>query len=64
MVRAYSTNGAEEECIYDFGGKTKRKETTRKPRLMWINNIKMVLRDGLIWTGLIWLGIGTSGRLL
>jgi hypothetical protein len=36
----------------------------KKPRLMWMNNIKMVLRDGVIWTALIWLGIGTSGGLL
>jgi hypothetical protein len=26
-----STNGGEEECIKDFGGKAGKKETTRKP---------------------------------
>jgi hypothetical protein len=30
MGRACSTNGKEEECIKDFGGKAERKETTRK----------------------------------
>jgi hypothetical protein len=34
MGRAYSMNAAEEECIYDFDGKARKKETTRKPRLM------------------------------
>jgi hypothetical protein len=29
MGRAYNTNGREEERIYDFGGKARRKETTR-----------------------------------
>jgi hypothetical protein len=28
MGRASSTQGAEEECIEDFGGKARRKETT------------------------------------
>jgi hypothetical protein len=30
MGRACSANGEEEECIEDFGGKARRKETTRK----------------------------------
>jgi hypothetical protein len=30
MGRACSTNGVEEECIYDIGGNVRRKETTRK----------------------------------
>jgi hypothetical protein len=30
MDRAYSTNGGDEKCIYDIGGKVRRKETTRK----------------------------------
>jgi hypothetical protein len=30
MGGACSANGGEEECIYDFGGKAGRKETTRK----------------------------------
>jgi hypothetical protein len=30
MVGTCSTNGGEEECIQDFGGKAGMKETTRK----------------------------------
>jgi hypothetical protein len=30
--RACSTNGGEEECIEDIGGKSRRKETTVKTR--------------------------------
>jgi hypothetical protein len=38
------------------------------PRRRWADNIKMDLReigwDGMVWIGLIWLRIGTSGGLL
>jgi hypothetical protein len=30
MGREYGTHGKEEECIHGFGGKSNRKETTRK----------------------------------
>jgi hypothetical protein len=30
MGRECSMNGEEDECIYDIGGKTRRKETTGK----------------------------------
>jgi hypothetical protein len=30
MGRACGTNGGDEECIKDIGGKARRKETTRK----------------------------------
>jgi hypothetical protein len=29
MDRACSTYGEEEECIWDFGGRARKKETTR-----------------------------------
>jgi hypothetical protein len=32
MGRACSTNGGEEECIKDIGGKARRKETTGKTK--------------------------------
>jgi hypothetical protein len=32
MGRACSTNGGEEECIQDIGGKSRRKETTGKTK--------------------------------
>jgi hypothetical protein len=30
MVRACTTDGGEEKYVYNFGGKARRKETTRK----------------------------------
>jgi hypothetical protein len=33
MGREYSTNGVEEEGIYDIGGKSRRKETTGKTKM-------------------------------
>jgi hypothetical protein len=30
MGKEYTMKGGEEECIYDFGGKARRKETIRK----------------------------------
>jgi hypothetical protein len=33
MRRACSTNGGEEEFIYDIGGKDERKEMTRKNKM-------------------------------
>jgi hypothetical protein len=35
------------------------------PRHRWVDNIKMDIREvGMVWIGLIWLRIGTSGGLL
>jgi hypothetical protein len=33
MGRACTTNGGDEECIQDIGGKARRKETTRKTKM-------------------------------
>jgi hypothetical protein len=33
MGRACGMKGGEEECIKDIGGKAKRKDTTRKPKM-------------------------------
>jgi hypothetical protein len=54
MGRACSTNGGDEECIQDIGGKARRKETTRKTRRRWVDNIKMDLRE-IGWE--IWMDI-------
>jgi hypothetical protein len=32
MGRACSTNGGDEECVKDIGGKARRKETTMKTK--------------------------------
>jgi hypothetical protein len=40
----------------------------KRPLGRWVDNIKMDLREigwnGMVWTGSIWLRIGTSGGLL
>jgi hypothetical protein len=37
-----------------------------RPRYRWVDNIKIDLGEmvWLVWTGLVWLRIGTSGELL
>jgi hypothetical protein len=46
-------------------GKSEQKRSLRIPRFRWESNIKMDLRqDGVVWTGLIWLRIGTNGSLV
>jgi hypothetical protein len=41
-------------------------ESLGRPRRRWEDNIKMILerQDGVVWTGFIWLKIGTSDGLL
>jgi hypothetical protein len=56
METASGTNGKLKKCIKIL---TERLEG---PRCIWDSDIKPNLNE--IWTGLIWLGIGTSGRLL
>jgi hypothetical protein len=48
-------------------GKREGKRPLGRPRHRWEDNIKMDLRErenGVVWTGLMWLRIGTSGGLL
>jgi hypothetical protein len=42
------------------------KRPTRRPRCRWESDIVMGIREvvGKLWTGFIWLRIGSSGRLL
>jgi hypothetical protein len=44
-------------------GKSEGKKPMGTPRRRWVYNIK-IDRMGMAWIGLIWLRIGTSGRLL
>jgi hypothetical protein len=46
-----------------FGGKARRKEPLGTPRCRWEDGIKMTLGRG-VWSGFIWLRIGTGGGLL
>jgi hypothetical protein len=45
-------------------GKPEGRRPLGRPRRRWVDNIKMDLRDGMVWTGSIWLRIGTCGGLL
>jgi hypothetical protein len=48
-------------------GKPEGKRPLGRPRYMYVDNIKMDLKEreyGVVWTGLIWLRIGTSEGLL
>jgi hypothetical protein len=47
-------------------GKPEGKKPQGRPRRKWVDNIKIDFREigCLIWAGLIWLRIGTGGRLL
>jgi hypothetical protein len=62
MGRACSTNEEKRHAYRILVGKPEE----NRPRRRWVDNIKMDLReiDGMIWIGLIWLSIGTSGGLL
>jgi hypothetical protein len=65
MGKAYSTYDREEECIYDFDKKVRRyhledQEVGETITLKWI----LGRQDGSIWTGIIWLRIGTNGGAL
>jgi hypothetical protein len=65
MGRACSTNGEKRNAYGKLVGKPEGKSLLRRPRRRWVDNIKIDLRwDRMVWTGLIWLRIGTSGRLL
>jgi hypothetical protein len=46
-------------------GKPEGKRPRGRPRYRWVDNIKIDLRErnGMVWTGSIWLRIGTSGGL-
>jgi hypothetical protein len=47
-------------------GKPEGKRPLGRPRRRWVGNIRMHLGgwDGVMWTGFVWLSIGTGGELL
>jgi hypothetical protein len=60
-------------CLYEIKnaykilvGKPEGKRTRGRPRFRWEDNKEHILvkQCGKMWTGLIWLKIGTDGRLL
>jgi hypothetical protein len=55
------TNGGKRNVYRLLVVKGEGKRPLGGPRYRWIYNIKM---DGVLWTGLVWLRIGTGGELL
>jgi hypothetical protein len=47
-------------------GKPEGKRPLGRPRRRWVDNIRMGLGEmrWVMWTGLVWLRIGTGGELL
>jgi hypothetical protein len=43
-------NGGEAECIKDIGGKPEGKRPLERPRRVWVDNIKMDLKE-IGWVG-------------
>jgi hypothetical protein len=64
MGRECSTNGEKRNANRILVGMSVGKRPLGRPRRTCVDNIKMDLRDGMVWIGLIWLRIGTSGELL
>jgi hypothetical protein len=66
MGRACSTNGAKRSACGILVGKPEGKRPLGRPRCKRVDSINMDLREIRrdVWTGFIWLRIGTSGGLL
>jgi hypothetical protein len=47
-------------------GKPEGKRPLGRPRRRWVDILGLILErwDGVMWTGLVWLRIGTGGELL
>jgi hypothetical protein len=66
MGRACSTNGAKWTAYRIMVGKPEGKRPLGRPRRSGWIRLKWILErwDEVVWTGLIWLRIGTAGGLL
>jgi hypothetical protein len=58
--------GEERNAYRILVGRPEGKRPLERPRCRWEDNIKVDLREigWVLWTGLMWLRIGTSGGLL
>jgi hypothetical protein len=56
--------GEERSAYGILVGKPDGKRPQGRPKRRWVDNIKMDLKVGMVWIGLIWLRLGTSGGLL
>jgi hypothetical protein len=63
MGRACNANGEKRNAYRILVGKLVGKRPLGRPRCRWVDNIKINLRE-IVWTGSIWLRLGTSGGLL
>jgi hypothetical protein len=45
-------------------GKPEGKRSLGRPKRRWVDNIRMERWNEMMWTGLVWLRIGTGGELL
>jgi hypothetical protein len=62
MGMTCSTNGAKLNACRLFVGTPEGNRSLGRLRCRWSNNMKIDLGyDGVVWTGLIWLKIGTNG---
>jgi hypothetical protein len=66
MGEAYSTNGEKRNAYRLLLGSQKERDHWEDQDVGGWTISKWILErlDGMMWTGLIWLRIGTSGRLL
>jgi hypothetical protein len=66
MGKACCTNEEKKNACRLLVGKGEGKRPLGRPRCRWVDNIRMNLErwDGVVWSGLVSLRIGTSGELL
>jgi hypothetical protein len=66
MGRVYSKNGKKRSANRILMGTPEGKRPVGRQKRTWVDNIKMDIerQDGIVWTGSMWLWIGTSGGLL
>jgi hypothetical protein len=66
MGRACITNGEKRNPYRLLVGKPERRRPLGGPRHRWVDNIKMDVIDigWVMWIGVVWLRMGTSGGTL
>jgi len=66
MGGACSDCGGEKRRTQNLVGKSEGKRTLGRPRRRWGIQLRWIFRKGDVglWTGFIWLRIGTGGRHL
>jgi hypothetical protein len=64
IIVRWTSHIYEETCIQGFGGETERKKPLWTTWTYWEVDMKWVLKKqgGRMWTGFVWLRIGTSVR--